>query len=31
MDRWNKHTHTMNLPLIRRLEAAFSRIPRASS
>lgn len=31
MDRWNKHTHTMNLPLIRRLEAAFSRIPGASS
>ena len=27
MDRWNKHTHTMNLPLIRRLESAFSRIP----
>lgn len=31
MDRWNKHTHTMNLPLIRRLESAFSRIPRVSS
>jgi hypothetical protein len=27
MDRWNRQTHTMNLPLIRRLESAFSRIP----
>jgi hypothetical protein len=28
MDRWNRHTHTMNLPLIRRLDAAFAQVPR---
>ncbi|GGY88109.1 tetratricopeptide repeat protein [Pseudoduganella plicata] len=28
MDHWNRHTHTMNLPLIRRLEAAFATVPR---
>lgn len=28
MDRWNRHTHTMNLPLIRRIEAAFAHVPR---
>jgi hypothetical protein len=27
MDRWNRHTHAMNLPLIRRLEAAFADVP----
>ncbi|TWI69880.1 hypothetical protein IP91_00954 [Pseudoduganella lurida] len=30
MDRWNRHTHTMNLPLIRRLESAFAAVPRQS-
>jgi hypothetical protein len=28
MDHWNRHTHAMNLPLIRRLEAAFAGVPR---
>ncbi|QBE61966.1 tetratricopeptide repeat protein [Pseudoduganella lutea] len=28
MDRWNRHTHAMNLPLIRRLEAAYAGVPR---
>lgn len=28
MDRWNRHTHAMNLPLVRRLEAAFAGVPR---
>lgn len=28
MDRWDRHTHAMNLPLIRRLEAAFADVPR---
>lgn len=28
MDRWDRHTHAMNLPLIRRLEAAFAEVPR---
>lgn len=28
MDHWNRHTHTMNLPLIRRLETAFATVPR---
>jgi hypothetical protein len=28
MDRWDHHTHRMNLPLIRRLEAAFVDVPR---
>ncbi len=27
MDHWNRHTHTMNLPLVRRLEAAFATVP----
>lgn len=27
MDRWNRHTHAMNLPLVRRLEAAFAEVP----
>jgi hypothetical protein len=27
MDRWNRHTHAMHLPLIRRLEAAFAGVP----
>lgn len=27
MDHWNRHTHTMNLPLIRRLETAFASVP----
>ncbi|WEF35158.1 hypothetical protein [Pseudoduganella chitinolytica] len=28
MDHWNRHTHAMNLPLIRRLETAFATVPR---
>jgi len=28
MDRWNRHTHAMNLPLVRRIEAAFAEVPR---
>jgi len=28
MDHWNRHTHSMNQPLIRRLNAAFSEVPR---
>jgi hypothetical protein len=28
MDRWDRHTHTMHLPLLRRLEAAFVDVPR---
>lgn len=28
MDRWDRHTHAMHLPLIRRLEAAFAEVPR---
>ncbi len=28
MDRWSRQTHTMNLPLVRRLEAAFAGVPR---
>lgn len=27
MDHWNRHTHAMNLPLIRRLEAALAKVP----
>ncbi len=27
MDHWDRHTHAMNLPLIRRLEAAFAGVP----
>lgn len=27
MDHWNRHTHSMNLPLIRRLDAAFEQVP----
>ncbi|UGQ48137.1 tetratricopeptide repeat protein [Massilia endophytica] len=26
MNHWNKHTHSMNLPLVRRLEAAFAKL-----
>ena len=28
MDRWSRHTHAMNLPLIHRIEAAFAEVPR---
>jgi hypothetical protein len=28
MDHWNRHTHSMNQPLIRRLNAAFENVPR---
>lgn len=28
MDRWDRRTHAMNLPLIQRLEAAFADVPR---
>lgn len=28
MDRWDRRTHAMNLPLVRRLEAAFADVPR---
>ncbi|AVR96409.1 tetratricopeptide repeat protein [Pseudoduganella armeniaca] len=28
MDHWNRHTHAMNLPLIRRLETALATVPR---
>jgi hypothetical protein len=28
MDRWDRHTHAMHLPLIRRFEAAFVDVPR---
>jgi len=28
MDRWDRHTHAMHLPLIRRIEAAFADVPR---
>jgi len=30
MDHWNRHTHAMNLPLIRRLDAAFASVPKQS-
>ncbi|MGO4382040.1 hypothetical protein [Pseudoduganella sp. RAF53_2] len=29
MDHWNRHTHSMNQPLIRRLNAAFATLPRS--
>ena len=28
MDHWNRHTHSMNQPLVRRLNAAFEQVPR---
>jgi len=28
MDHWNRHTHAINLPLIRRLESALASVPR---
>jgi hypothetical protein len=29
MDHWNRHTHSMNQPLIRRLNAALEQVPRS--